>query len=39
MIELEDYPPVNKDVSIFKVLRAGSVKEIRIDNTNSIFND
>ena len=39
MIELEDYPPVNKDVSIFKVLRAGSVKEIRIDNTNSPFND
>ena len=34
MIELEDYPPVNKEVSIFKVLRAGSVKEIRIDNTN-----
>jgi hypothetical protein len=39
MIELEDYPPVNKDVSIFKVLRAGSVKEIRIDNANSIFNN
>lgn len=38
MIELEDFPAVNKDVNIFKVLRAGSVKEIRIDNSLLINN-
>ena len=38
LIELEDYPN-NNNINIFKVLRAGSLLELKIDNTNIAIKD